>query len=109
MFDLFRGLFGAPNNTEIIDAIKGGAFIVDVRTPGEYSFGSVKGATNIPLDKIPSQISKFKGKNSVIVFCRSGARSGQAKSFLEQHGVQNVINAGTVGAMSSCLREMNEQ
>lgn len=91
----FSALFGKTDNSELKEAVKNGAFLVDVRTPGEFSGGSVKGAVNIPLDKVPSQLSKFKGKKSIVVFCRSGSRSGQAKSILEQNGFQNVINGGT--------------
>lgn len=91
----FSALFGKTDNSQLTEAIKDGAFLVDVRTPAEFSAGSVKGAVNIPLDKVPSQLSKFKGKKSIIVFCRSGNRSGQAKRILENNGFQNVINGGT--------------
>ncbi|CEN47472.1 Rhodanese domain protein (fragment) [Capnocytophaga canis] len=40
-------------------------------------------------------MSKFKNKKNIVVFCRSGARSSQAKSILEQNGFQNVINGKT--------------
>ena len=69
--------------------------IVDVRTPAEFAEGSVKGSVNIPLDKVPTQLNKFKDKKHIIVFCRSGNRSGMAKSLLEQQGFKNVINGGT--------------
>ncbi|MFV8325904.1 rhodanese-like domain-containing protein [Flavobacterium sp. ZS1P14] len=75
--------------------IKEGAFLVDVRTPAEFAEGHVKGSTNIPLDQVPNQLVKFKGKEHVIVFCRSGNRSGQAKLILEQNGFKNVTNGGT--------------
>ncbi|MEP7257229.1 MAG: rhodanese-like domain-containing protein [Flavitalea sp.] len=74
-----------------------GAFLVDVRTPGEFADGHVKGSANIPLDKIPAELSKFKNRKNIIVFCRSGNRSAQAKSLLEQKGFVNVINGGTWG------------
>jgi rhodanese-related sulfurtransferase len=76
----------------IKDQIAKGAFIVDVRTPGEFSEGSVQGAVNIPLDEVESRINEFKGKPFVIVFCRSGNRSGKAKNILENHGIQHVSN-----------------
>ena len=95
MFGIFKNLFVQSDNNQLTEAIKDGAFLVDVRTPAEFSAGSVKGAVNIPLDKVPSQLSKFKGKKNIIVFCRSGSRSGQAKSILENNGLQNVINGGT--------------
>lgn len=91
----FSALFGKTDNSNLKEAVKNGAFLVDVRTPAEFSGGSVKGAVNIPLDKVPSQLSKFKNKKNIVVFCRSGNRSSQAKSILENNGFQNVINGGT--------------
>ena len=91
----FSALFGNTDNTQLTEAIKNGAFLVDVRTPVEFADGSVKGAVNIPLDKVQKELSKFKGKKNIVVFCRSGNRSGQAKSILEQNGFQNVINGRT--------------
>lgn len=88
-------LFGKKDNSELSAIIKEGAFLVDVRTPGEFSSGSVQSAVNIPLDKINSQLTKFKNKKNIVVFCRSGSRSGQAKRILEQNGIQNVINGRT--------------
>ncbi|MBP2282442.1 rhodanese-related sulfurtransferase [Flavobacterium sp. CG_23.5] len=75
--------------------LKEGAFLVDVRTPAEFAEGHVKGSINIPLDQVPNQLAKFKGKEQIIVFCRSGNRSGQAKMILEQNGFKNVTNGGT--------------
>lgn len=95
MFGIFKDLFGKTDNSQLIEAIRNGAFLVDVHTPAEFSAGSVKGAVNIPLDNVPGQLAKFKGRKSIIVFCRSGNRSHQAKSILEQNGFKNVINGGT--------------
>lgn len=89
-------LFGKTDNTQLSEIVKEGAFLVDVRSPAEFSAGSVKDAVNIPLDKLSSQLSKFKGKKNIVVFCRSGARSAQAKSILENKGFSNVINGGPV-------------
>ena len=94
MFEFLKNIF-SNNNDDLRKIVKEGAFLVDVRTPDEYKSGHVKGSVNIPLDQIKNQIAKFKGKNNIIVFCRSGMRSGQAKSILEQNGFTNVINGGT--------------
>ncbi len=91
----FSALFGKTDNSQLTEIVKDGAFLVDVRTPAEFSTGSVKGAVNIPLDKVSGQLSKFKSKKNIVVFCRSGSRSGQAKSILENNGFHNVINGGT--------------
>lgn len=95
MFGIFKNMFALTDNSNLKEVVKNGAFLVDVRTPAEFSGGRVKGSVNIPLDKVPSQLSKFKNKKSIVVFCRSGSRSGQAKSILESNGFQNVINGGT--------------
>lgn len=92
---IFSALFGHKDNASLAAAISDGAFLADVRTPGEFASGSVAGATNIPLDTLPNQLAKFKGKQNIVVFCRSGNRSSQAKAILEQNGFQNVINGGT--------------
>jgi phage shock protein E len=81
------------------------AFLVDVRTPQEFAEGNVVGSVNIPLDKIDAQLAKFKNKENIIVFCRSGNRSGQAKLILEQNGFTNVVNAGTWQNVQSLLNQ----
>lgn len=93
---IFGSIFGGNStNNNLADLIKEGAFLVDVRSPGEFADGNVKGSVNIPLDQVQNQLAKFKGKNNIVVFCRSGNRSGQAKAILEQNGFDNVTNAGT--------------
>ena len=100
---LLSFLFGKKDNTELKEAIANKAFVVDVRSAGEFSSGSIKGAVNIPLDQINNNIAKFKGKKQVVVFCRSGMRSGQAKSILERNGIENVLNGGGINNMYSAL------
>jgi rhodanese-related sulfurtransferase len=107
MFGIFKNMFAQTDNNQLREAIKNGAFLVDVRTPSEFSGGSVKGAVNIPLDKVPSQLSKFKDKKHIVVFCRSGNRSSQAKSILEQNGFQNVINGGSWENVNSIVNNKN--
>lgn len=92
---IFSQLFGGGPSVDLKSVIGEGAFLVDVRTPGEFADGHVKGSVNIPLDNLTKDIAKFRDKKNIIVFCRSGNRSGMAKSLLEQQGFKNVINGGT--------------
>lgn len=102
--EFFNTIFGGKSSTEnVATLIKEGAFLVDVRTPGEFADGHVKGSTNIPLDQISAQLSKFKGKEQIVVFCRSGMRSSQAKSILQQNGFTNVTNGGTWIAINKII------
>lgn len=93
--NILQKLFGGTPTEDLQELINEGAFLVDVRTPGEFSQGHVKGSVNIPVDIISSKISQFKNKKNIIVFCRSGNRSSMAKNILQQHGIANVVNGGT--------------
>ena len=105
MFGLFKNLFGQQDNSQLKEVLADNAFLVDVRTPSEFASGSVKGAVNIPLDKISGQLPKFKNKKHIVVFCRSGNRSGQAKQILEKDGFENVINGGTWNNVQKVITE----
>jgi phage shock protein E len=101
---IFSNLFGGKSTTDLQSIIGEGAFLVDVRTPGEFAGAHVKGSVNIPLDRVVAELAKFKNKKNIIVFCRSGNRSAQAKSILEQHGFTNVINGGTWEQVSRVIK-----
>jgi phage shock protein E len=102
--NLFQRLFSSAPVVDLKSIIEEGTFLVDVRTPGEFAEGHVKGSVNIPLDKVQTQLTKFKNKKNIIVFCRSGARSGQAKNILQQNGFTNVINGGTWNNVSQFVK-----
>ena len=70
-----------------------GAVLLDVRTPEEYAAGHVPGSRNIPLDRIGgAQLDKSA---PLFVYCRSGARSGQACAILTQRGFE-AVNIGGI-------------
>jgi len=94
MLGFLRNIMGGSDDA-IKDAIQQGAFLVDVRSPREFAAGTVENAVNIPLDQLREKLSLFKGKKNIVLFCRSGARSGQAKIILEKEGFSNVFNGGT--------------
>lgn len=103
MFDFLKNMLTGPDNTQLTEAINEGAFLVDVRSPGEFASGSVKGAVNVPLERIATEAGRLKGKSAIVVFCRSGYRSGQAKKILEKSGFDNVINGGTWQNVQQCV------
>lgn len=107
MFGFFKNLLsGSSSQEQLKEVLSSKTFLVDVRTPSEFAAGSVKGAVNIPLDKLPSQLEKFKKKEQIIVFCRSGSRSEQAKRVLEQNGFKNVTNGGAWQSVRSALNDI---
>lgn len=95
MINFFRNLISPAAAGRLQAAVRSGALLIDVRTPAEFATGSVPGAINMPLTTLGNDYKKIKNKKSIIVFCRSGARSAQAKNLLIQKGIPNVINGGT--------------
>jgi rhodanese-related sulfurtransferase len=67
--------------------------IIDVREPYEYDEFNI-GAQLIPLGDIPSKLDELAHlkDEEIIVHCRSGARSGNAKLFMVESGFTNVRN-----------------
>lgn len=68
--------------------------IVDVREPQEHEEFNIGGKL-IPLGDIRAmQVDEIEDlkEEEVIVYCRSGGRSGQAAMILETMGFQNVKN-----------------
>lgn len=68
-------------------------YFIDVREIHEYEADNL-GAVNIPLGEIPSKVEELRELDAkeIIIHCRSGARSGNAKMFLQQAGFGNVRN-----------------
>lgn len=68
---------------------------LDVRMPFEFEEGHYPGAVNIPLNEIPARLDEVKAlQPPVLVYCRSGNRSGQAVAWLRANGISDVTNGG---------------
>ena len=74
--------------------VQEGAVIVDVRSPGEFQGGHIKGSINVPLQSIQSSLGKIPKNKTVITCCASGMRSASAKSLLKSAGYAEVHNGG---------------
>lgn len=104
---ILNTLFGGIKaNENLASILNDNAFLVDVRTAAEFADGHVVGSTNIPLDQVAQHVAKFENKKHIIVFCKSGNRSGQAKVILEQNGFTNVTNGGTWQEVQAVLTKL---
>lgn len=65
---------------------EGKCFILDVRTPGEYALGKLKGAVNIPVDELRDRLDEIPKNRRVLVYCQVGQRAYVAYRILKQHG-----------------------
>jgi phage shock protein E len=69
------------------------ATVIDVRTEEEVAYGIFEGAEHICLDELVDQLDYIKTlKAPLVLYCRSGNRSGQACAYLESEGVTEVYN-----------------
>jgi rhodanese-related sulfurtransferase len=102
MFSFLKKLFGPGTDFKALK--ENGAIIIDVRTPQEFDHGHIQGSKNIPLDKIQREIKTIKNFNKpIITVCKSGARSGMAKSILKRAGVE-VYNGGPWNVLIGKIR-----
>lgn len=78
--------------------------VVDVRSPWEYETSHILGAKNIPLEEILYKIKELQSlKSPIVMYCRSGNRSGMAVSILKQNGIAEVYNGGGLGDLQFLL------
>ena len=87
--------------------------IIDVRTESEWAGGHLQGASHIPLSEIKNKIKFFEPNQDaeimlycteIMLYCRSGNRSGKAKTILEDMGYTNVKNIGGISSASNTFQ-----
>lgn len=78
--------------------VKQGAFLLDVRTAGEFSSGHIQGAVNISVQELESKLASLPAKKDtpIVVYCQSGRRSAMAKEMLEKAGYTKVSDLGAM-------------
>ncbi|MFQ3664063.1 MAG: molybdopterin-synthase adenylyltransferase MoeB [Chloroflexaceae bacterium] len=68
-------------------------FLLDVRNPYEVAIASIPGTDKlIPVDQLPERIHELDSAREIVVYCRSGIRSGRAVELLKQAGFRKVKN-----------------
>lgn len=77
---------------ELAAADRSEVCLVDVRTPEEYSLGTIDGAVNIPLDDLRGRLGEIGRDSDVIVFCAVGLRGYLAQRILLGRGYRRVRN-----------------
>lgn len=86
---------GYPREVSVAEAAEmreEGAFILDVRTPGEWEAFHITGSTLIPLDQLERRISEVPTDQQIVVVCRSGNRSQTGRDILQQAGLEQVTS-----------------
>jgi adenylyltransferase/sulfurtransferase len=66
--------------------------LVDVREPREWGISDLPGSVKIPLGTLPASLEKLSQEDEIVVYCRTGARSGNAVQFLHRMGFGKAKN-----------------
>lgn len=68
--------------------------LIDVRQPEEHAEVHIPNSMLIPLGELPARLDELEQyrDRELIVYCRSGNRSGQACMFLNMQGFTNLVN-----------------
>jgi hydroxyacylglutathione hydrolase len=77
--------------------------VIAVRSATEWNEGHVPGAVHVPLAHLTSQLSELRGRQPIVTYCQSGARSVTAASVLRAAGIADVSNAD--GGFDAFLRD----
>jgi rhodanese-related sulfurtransferase len=89
-----------PRN--LLEEARGGAILLDVRSPGEFRSGHVEGAVNLPLDQVSGGAVKAlmgdRADATVLLLCAAGGRARTAAKRLQGAGLRTVVVAGGTNA-----------
>jgi rhodanese-related sulfurtransferase len=92
---------------ELARLLDDGVALVDVRQPGEWDEARITGATLIPLAELPDRTAELPEGQSLVLICRSGARSARACEFLAAQGFETANVAGGILAWIDSGREVD--
>jgi phage shock protein E len=70
--------------------------LIDVRTPEEFASGHLPNAVNISLQDLPARLGEVPADEPVVLYCRSGNRSAQAATLLNNAGYTQVLDLGGI-------------
>lgn len=75
--------------------------LLDVRTPGEYESVHIRGAYNVPLDRLDEYAMEIRSnvESPVVLICQSGVRARRAEEALKSCSMTNlhVLDGGVNG------------
>lgn len=87
---------------ELQQFLQNGAQLIDVRSIMEFNQGALNGAINLPITSIQHHTDSIDQSKPVLLYCRSGQRSGMVKQFLISLGFEDVYNIGSYTKYAFC-------
>jgi len=81
----------APDEVE--ERLRSGSLLIDVREANEWSAGRIAGSELKPMSEINDWYPDLPRDQEIIIYCRTGQRSGQVvRALVEQADFANVFN-----------------
>ena len=77
--------------------------LVDVRTAAEYASGHIPTAINIPYDRIASGLQDQPTDRLLVLYCRTGRRSGIALNELRRLGYSDIVDFGGISRWNGAM------
>jgi len=85
---------GAVSPQDAVRLMNQGAALLDVRSTEQYAEGHIRGARNLPIERLADgldALKRYKDK-PVIVYCERGGSATAAMRQLAQQGFGRVVN-----------------
>lgn len=82
-----------------------GLVLVDVREPHELEISHLPGARLIPLGELPTRLGELDKGVEIVLFCRTGSRSGRAMEILRAAGYTQARHLA--GGINAWAREVD--
>lgn len=80
--------------------------LLDVREPFEWEICHLPGARLIPLGQLPERLAEVNARDSLVVYCHTGARSRRAMELLRAAGLPHVRNL--YGGIDAWARDVDQ-
>jgi len=66
--------------------------LLDVREPMEWEIARLDGAVLMPVAQVPARVNELNTADEIVVYCKTGVRSGRITNFLRDLGFRKVKN-----------------
>lgn len=73
-----KGSISIPSFNRLLAEKPGAVHLFDVSSAREFGAGSIKGATNIPINQLEKQMANLPADKPIIFFCTTGGRASEA-------------------------------
>lgn len=86
-----------------------GLMLVDVRPADEYQHFHIRGADNIPISEVLTELERYRDLDTIVLYSNGMTHPAQARDVLAMHGFTNVfmMNDGLRGFLDRCIRPVS--